>query len=62
MNDRQARAAQYELNVTSHKLKRPIISFQQHTVWRVIFVESRKWPSKLIFMILNFMTSKDRRK
>ena len=27
------------------------------TVWRVIFVESPKRPSKLIFVVINFMTA-----
>ena len=26
-------------------------------IWRVIFVESLKRPSKLIFVVLNFMTA-----
>ena len=28
-----------------------------HTLWRVIIVESRKRPSKFIFVVLNFMTA-----
>ena len=32
-------------------------SQQLHIVWRVIFVENPKRPSKLIFMVLNFVAA-----
>ena len=45
------------VKVRGERERRALGRLPHHTVWCVIFVESPKRPSKLIFVVLNFVTA-----